>query len=69
MLAISLDLREKRSLLDINDHSHSILAVLSLGAVQPHGGCAVDQNGVCRGISGSSCNCHEAREDTGGVGV
>jgi hypothetical protein len=59
----------KGNLLDVNDHSHSILAMLSLGAVKPHGCRVVDQNGICRSLGGSCCNRHEAREDTGNVGV
>jgi hypothetical protein len=56
-------------LLDVNDHSHSLLAMLCLGAVKPHGGCVVDQNSICGNRGSGGCDWHEARVDTSDVGV
>jgi len=43
--------------------------MLSLGAVKPHGSRVVNLNGVCRSLGCSCCYWHEARVDTGDVGV
>jgi len=59
---------EGRCVLLVNDHRHSSLAMLSLGAVQPHGRGAVDHDGV--GGCQSCCGCygHESRKDTSHIG-
>lgn len=36
---------KRQNLLLVNDHHHTVLAVLALGAVQPHGGGALDLDG------------------------
>jgi hypothetical protein len=69
LLATSLDLEGYGSLLDVNDHRHSVLAMLSLGAVQPHWSCAVDLDGICRCLRGSGCYWHEAGVDTSDIRV
>ena len=61
---MALLVQEQVGLLLIDDHCHSILAMLSLGAVEPHRSGVVDDNGVCGSLCGISFYWHEAREDT-----
>lgn len=56
------------NLLLVNNHNHTLLAMLGLGAVQPDGGGVVDENGVGWDLSIGGLDWHETREDTGGGG-
>ena len=62
-------MKEKCDELLVDDHSHSLLTMHSLGAVNPHWGRVVDHDGVCRGRGRCCCDGHEARVDTRNVGV
>lgn len=56
--------RRGRDILDVNNHRHSILAMLSLRTIQPHWRRVVDHNGICRCRHLRSCHGHESRIDT-----
>jgi hypothetical protein len=56
-------------LLLVDDHGHAGLAMLCLGAVDPHGRCGIDEDGVGRHAHVSRCNGNEARENACGIRV
>lgn len=56
------------SLLLVDDHGHTSLAMLALRAVEPQRSRAIDENGVCGSHDGVGCDWHEARVKTSGVG-
>ena len=60
---------EEMSLLLVDDHGHSTLAMLALGAVKPHRSGVIDFNGPYRRGCCAGGDRHEARVDTRCIGV
>lgn len=57
------------NLLLVDHHGHSTLAMLALGAVEPHRGRGIDCDGIGRDRSSISLHTHEAGVDASEVGV
>lgn len=53
-----------KDILLIDDHGHSVLAMLGLGAVDPYWRGVVDHDGICWRCHGRSRYRHEARVET-----
>lgn len=53
----------------VNDHGHSVLAMLGLRAVDPYWRRVVDHDGICWRCRGRSRHRHEARVETRCAGL
>lgn len=56
--------RSGRNILDVDNHRHSTLAMLSLRTIQPDRRGVVDHNRICRRHLRCSSHRHESRKDT-----
>ena len=62
-------LGDARNVLLVNNHGHSVLAMLSLRTIQPHGLCVVDHDSVCRCHGCGRRHRHISRAETSDVAV